>query len=249
MRSIEAVFISDLHLHPENVAIQERFNQFVHWARQHVQSVYILGDFFHVWPGDEALDAWSIPILEQLAQFTTSGIPVYFMPGNRDFLIGEHFIKASGVTLLEEPCVIRLHDEKILLMHGDAYCTNDKSHQWLRRLTRNRIFPKLFLKLPYAIRSRLVNSVRARSQANHSKPDSAFVIMPSVMIKHMQSLDVTTIIHGHIHKPGLSHYTNKGQYYRQYVLSDWDDIPSIVCYDETNGFYFVLNTGDEHGAP
>ncbi len=235
---IEAVFISDLHLHPQEKAILERFYRFIEWAASNTKVLYILGDFFHVWPGDDALDDWSLTIASRLSWLASQGVNIYFMHGNRDFLLGARFAKLASMTLLNEPTVIMLGNKKVLLMHGDRYCTKDKGHQWLRRLTRNAIFPALFLRLPYKFRVNLVNKVRQHSQTNRHKPAIYMDIVTSVMLEHMQQMQVQILVHGHIHKPGLTMHEHKGISYQQFVLSDWDDNPLLMCYDRPNGFYF-----------
>jgi len=235
---IDAVFISDLHLHPNEDLITDRFDRFIKWAANNTRTLYILGDFFHVWPGDDALDSWSETIASQLAGLVKQGIPVYFMHGNRDFLLGKRFAQLAGFTLLTEPTIITLGKDKILLMHGDRYCTDDKGHQWLRRLTRNWLFPRIFLLFPYKTRAKLVHTIRNRSQINRGKPAYQFDIVPSTMLKHMKQLNVETLIHGHTHKPGLTIHELEGIKYRQFVLSDWDDNPLLMCYDRPNGLYF-----------
>lgn len=235
---IEAVFISDLHLHPNEIAITERFNRFIQWAASNTQTVYILGDFFHVWPGDDALDVWSNAIADQLAWLGSQGVKVYFMPGNRDFLLGDDFAKRACILPLTEPTTITLGSDRVLLVHGDRYCTRDKGHQWLRYLTRNKIFPRIFMRLPFELRKRLVDKVRESSQANRSKPESQMEIVASTMLEHMQQSHVAIVVHGHIHKPGVTTHDDRGVTYRQYVLSDWDDNPRILCYDKPDGFYF-----------
>ena len=160
------------------------------------------------------------------------------MHGNRDFLLGERFTTLSSLTLLKEPTVITLGDKRVLLVHGDRYCTKDKAHQWLRRLTRNSIFTTLFLRLPYKIRANLVNQVREQSQANRDKPASYMDVVALPMLKHMQQMQVRVLVHGHTHKPGLTQHEYQGESYLQFVLSDWDDNPLLMCYDDPNGFYF-----------
>ena len=241
---IEAVFISDLHLHPHEMDITERFNSFIQWAKRHTKCVYILGDFFHAWPGDDALDPWSEEIAKQLSLLASQGVKLYFMPGNRDFLLGERFATLASMTILKEPAVITLGGTNIALVHGDRYCTKDRGHQWLRRLTRNSIFPFLFMRLPYHVRYKLANEVRQRSQNNQSKSVESMDIVTPVMLKHMQQLQVNVLVHGHIHKPGLTTHRHEGEDYHQYVLSDWDDNPLIMCYDSPNGFYFVRLSGE-----
>lgn len=235
---IDAVFISDLHLHPNEKLIVKRFTQFVRWAADNTAAVYILGDFFHVWPGDEALDSWSTMIAEQLAWLKQEGVVVYFMPGNRDFLLGPLFMEKAGVIELKEPAVIELDHIRVLLVHGDRYCTLDKGHMWLRRLTRNRLFSSLFLQLPYALRARLVSTVRNTSQNNRYKTAENMDVVPESMLSHMTQLNVFTVIHGHTHKPGLVIHQSQNQSYYQYVLSDWDDNPQVLCYHKSTGFYF-----------
>ncbi|AHE67099.1 UDP-2,3-diacylglucosamine diphosphatase [Legionella oakridgensis] len=242
---IAAVFISDLHLHPEEKQITKRFFDFVKWAAKNSRAVYILGDFFHVWPGDDALDAWSISIAEQLAWLASQGVSIYFMHGNRDFLLGQRFAQLANIRLLEEPAVIKLGVERVLLVHGDRYCTKDVRHQWLRRLTRNRIFPKLFLRIPFKIRNKFVNKVRAYSQSGRQLPSWQFEVVSDSMLEHMKQLNVKVVIHGHIHKPGLNIHEYQGKSYSQFVLSDWDDKPVLVCYDNSNGFYFDLIAEEE----
>lgn len=251
----DAVFISDLHLHPNESLIKERFERFIVWASTNTRSVYILGDFFHVWAGDDGLDSWSAGIADQLAWLAGFGVTIYFMVGNRDFLLGEQFAQRAKMKLLSEPTVIHVNKQPVLLVHGDRYCTLDKGHQWLRRITRNAIFSKLFLQLPQKLRTKIVHGVRQKSQNSRAKPMSTMDIVPEVMIAHMQECNVTTVIHGHIHKPQHRLYPNVpgsksrclsagfsdnvvAPSYQQYVLSDWDDNPLLLCYNEPLGFYF-----------
>ncbi|MGM9454172.1 UDP-2,3-diacylglucosamine diphosphatase [Legionella bozemanae] len=236
---IDVVFISDLHLHPEDQAIQERFNHFLEWARVSVKNIYILGDFFHAWAGDDALDDWSREIAYQLSSLKKQGINLFYMHGNRDFLLGKAFAHLAGWTILSEPTVIQLGPEKILLVHGDRYCAKDLAHQRFRLLTRNRIFTTLFLSLPLKYRERLVNQIRYRSQINTNKSMEEMDVVPEEIMKHMSYYQVTQLIHGHTHKPGITSYQNNEQNLKRYVLSDWDDKPQVLCYHNTKGLYFA----------
>ncbi|MFC3907629.1 UDP-2,3-diacylglucosamine diphosphatase [Legionella dresdenensis] len=235
---LEAVFISDLHLHPLDEAITERFNQFIDWALINTRSVYILGDFFHAWAGDDSVTPWSQAIAVQLAKLSNNGINLYFMHGNRDFLLGSDFAQLAGMTILQEPAIIKLGTEQVLLVHGDRYCINDKAHQRFRRLTRNRWFVEHFLRLPLFVRNRLVAGVRQISRTKHYKNNAVFDVVPEAMRSHMTSLKLHNLIHGHTHKPGVKDYTWDSLQYKQYVLSDWDDMPRVLCYDNTKGFYY-----------
>lgn len=232
---IDAVFISDLHLHPQDSDIQARFDAFILWAKKSIKALYILGDFFHAWPGDDSINDWSRAIAKQLHDLSVQGISIFYMHGNRDFLLGSTFAKLAGWTILVEPTVILLGKQKVLLAHGDRYCIHDKAHQRFRILTRNRLFTTLFLMLPLKYRDRLVNKVREFSQENQYKSEQQMDVVASAVIKHMLHYKVDTLIHGHTHKPGLTSYNHSGSELKRYVLSDWDDKPTVLCYYYTKG--------------
>lgn len=233
---IDAVFIADLHLHPKSDELSKKFYFFCDWAKENTKAVYILGDFFHVWAGDDLIDAWSLRIAQKLQEVAASGVKLYFMPGNRDFLIGKKFVKLAKLTLLKDPTVVTLHKNSIMLAHGDKYCTNDRSHQLLRFITRNSIFYRLFMLCSGKIRRKIVARVRIRSQTNNKSQQKLTIVLKS-MLKDMRDFKTNTLIHGHIHKPGINVHDYKGKKYKQYVVSDWDDNPTMVCYDSTVGIY------------
>jgi len=235
----KVVFISDLHLHPAEQNIQDRFNIFIEWAKQSATQLYILGDFFHAWIGDDGLDEWSLTIANQIRSLVDKGIPVFYMHGNRDFLIGKKFSRLAGWKLLTEPTLLELGSEKVLLAHGDAYCTKDKDHQRFRILTRNRIFCSLFVCLPLKLRKKLVDQVRQHSMSNTSKTLEQMDVVAETVIKVMKDHKINTLIHGHTHKSGLTNYELNGVKLQRYVLSDWDDNPQILCYDNTMGLHFT----------
>lgn len=236
---IDAVFISDLHLHPKDVKIKARFDAFLCWTKKvQVKKIYILGDFFHAWAGDDSVDNWSSAIAGQLNALAQQGIKLFYMHGNRDFLLGSQFAQLAGWTILPEPTIIELDNNKILLVHGDSYCIKDTSHQLFRLLTRNRLFAWLFLHLPLHYRMNLVDKVRQISKKGHKKRIVQMDVVADAVIKHMQSHNVTTLIHGHTHKPGLTTYSKIETGLKRYVLSDWDDNPLLLCYDYSKGLYF-----------
>lgn len=236
---IDAVFISDLHLHPEDEGILNRFNEFLLWAQDSVKNIYILGDFFHAWAGDDSLNDWSRSIALKLSSLKQQGISLYYMHGNRDFLLGKTFAKLAGWQVLAEPTVITLGEERVLLSHGDRYCTKDISHQRFRILTRNRLFTQLFLCLPLSFREKLVNKVRNISLNDTTKSMEEMDVVAEAVIQHMKSYRVFTLIHGHTHRPGLTEYDSEARTLQRYVLSDWDDTPKFLCYDRTKGIYFA----------
>lgn len=238
VKAWDLAFISDLHLHPQDTAITERFNQFIDWAANHVSTLYILGDFFHAWPGDDGLDEWSDQIAHRLQWLSQQQVRIYFMAGNRDFLLGKRFARHAELTLLSEPTLIQLGEQRVLLAHGDRYCLDDRAHQRFRKLTRNRLFIWLFLQIPINLRKRLVSSVRAHSQSNKTKTYAQMDVVPDAFLKEMASYGADTLIHGHTHKPALRIYEYNGVKRNQYVLSDWDQSPQILCYNETKGFEY-----------
>lgn len=237
---IEAVFISDLHLHPQYHAIQERFNAFIQWVTTaQVQKIYILGDMFHAWPGDDSIDAWSSKIAKQVAALAENGVSVFYMHGNRDFLVGPAFATLANMTLLKEPHILTLGGKQVLCTHGDRYCIKDKAHQRFRKLTRNAWFPKLFLTFPLRFRHRIVRTVRQHSQTNTRKSAEIMDTVVSEILSHLHQSKAHIVVHGHTHKPGMTvHQTATGSH-SIYVLSDWDDNPQILCYDNAIGFYFT----------
>lgn len=236
---IDAVFISDIHLHPNDDHINQRFNSFLEWAiANQVHSIYILGDFFHVWSGDDLMDEWSKEIAYKIASLTDHNIKVYYLHGNRDFLIGEQFCRLAKMTLLPDPHVICFEEQPILITHGDQYCTKDKGHQFLRQLTRNRWFAPLFLSIPKKIRKKIVTGFRRQRAGAKGKPLSQLEIVKDVMIQDMKKHNCQIIIHGHIHQAGLTKHQEKSGLYQQYVLSDWDDTPSYLCYYKSKGIFF-----------
>jgi UDP-2,3-diacylglucosamine hydrolase len=233
---LDAAFISDLHLHPNESLINARFDAFIDWAAANTQNLYILGDFFHAWPGDDGIDPWSLAIAKRLF-WLSQRINIYYLHGNRDFLLGQKFARAAGMTIYTDPTIIHL-DEPVMLTHGDRYCIKDKAHQRFRRVTRNRYFQKFFLSLPFLFRKRIVLKVRERSQINKKTEEEMDVVLEA-MLEHMNKQQVKTIIHGHTHKPALiNHLYNEGNY-SQFILSDWDNKPNILIYDKLTGFKFI----------
>jgi UDP-2,3-diacylglucosamine hydrolase len=237
---IQAVFISDLHLSPDEPEITRRFLAWAERVSTRTKTVYILGDFFHAWAGDDTDEPWLKPILEALLGLSKQGISVYFMPGNRDFLLGAHWARLAGMQMLTEPALITLGEQRVMLVHGDRYCTEDKAHQWFRCLTRNPLFIHLFLSMPRRWREDVVARVRRRSQAHQSMDFSKMDVVTSVLVRHAKRHQADVVIHGHTHKPTKQTHDDQGFVFQHIILSDWEDKPPILCYDRSKGFYFDL---------
>jgi UDP-2,3-diacylglucosamine hydrolase len=237
----EAVFISDLHLHPDQDAITERFIQFLDWATTNTQSVYILGDFFHVWVGDDLMTEFELNIAKRLKQLANLGIKLYFMPGNRDFLLGDGFLKLAKMQYLDDPSVVCLKGMRVFLTHGDAYCLHDKAHQLLRKISRPKLLKNTFLAFPKTIRAGIVNKIRNLSQNKKSLKMTnplKYQLVKSKLFTDMKQLNLTTTIYGHIHLPGAHQSLWNNLLMQEYVLSDWDSEPQMICYKVSKGFYF-----------
>ena len=230
------VFISDLHLSKEDENLNKQFDKFIQDIAPDYQYVYILGDFFNTWVGDDNLDKWSRSVALKLASLAKKGIKIKLMHGNRDFLLGDDFCKLANCELISDPYLLKIEQMNILLSHGDDLCTLDKQHQRFRKLTRSNWFKKLFLKTPLRLRLWLANKVRRNSQKTQKAPKVVDVVRDSVT-RRMLSYGVKTMIHGHTHKPQIQYYTDNNTLLLRIVLSDWDDNTRYLCYDLTNGFY------------
>ncbi|MGB7288476.1 MAG: UDP-2,3-diacylglucosamine diphosphatase, partial [Candidatus Macondimonas sp.] len=159
------LLFSDIHLSPARPAIQDALIDLLAGPARQAAAVYILGDLFEYWVGDDAAPAEFEPVLEALKSLSGSGVPVFFQRGNRDFLIGAGFARRTGVTVLDDPTVIHLQGHRVVLTHGDLLCTADIGYQRYRRVVRNRVLQQLFLALPLHRRRQLAARLRERTQA------------------------------------------------------------------------------------
>ena len=236
---IEAAFISDLHLHPKDAELYQRFQCFLEWAKHQTQAVYILGDFFHVYAGDDLMDTFHHQVANDLKQLSLAGVDVFLMSGNRDFLLAETFASTAGLTLIPDSSVICLTGIRIYLTHGDKYCLHDWPHQCLRLLTRPKLCRLALLNLSKKWRLKLVQEVRSYSQQK-TKPTNArrFQISTSALYQDMRKWMVHTVIYGHVHQQAIYEEQFKLLPYQRYVLADWDHLPQILCYTQARGLFF-----------
>lgn len=213
------VFISDLHLSEAEPEITQGFLQFLEERLGDASSLYILGDFFELWVGDDHESEVSQRILEALRELP---IPIYLMHGNRDFLLGERFCQAVGATLLPDPSVITINGEKVLLLHGDSLCTEDVEYMKVRGLLRSEAFQQDFLSKPIPERIAFAEGARQQSQA-HTRETAADImdVTPSEVVKVMEQAGVHTLIHGHTHRPAVHDVALEGVQGKRFVLGDW----------------------------
>ncbi len=219
MISHATLFISDLHLSTDRPDLTDCFLRFLQHQAANCQALYILGDLFDMWLGDDLLEPYHQTIINALAH-TSKTTPIYFMHGNRDFLIDKEFANACNMTLLPEPSVIDLYGKPTLLLHGDSLCVDDKAHLRFRRITRNRILRKVYFKLPVAWRRTLAHKIRQKSIANNRRAGIR-PLTASEIPRIMQQYHVSQLIHGHTHIPGIHLFKLENQWVCRHILSDW----------------------------
>jgi UDP-2,3-diacylglucosamine hydrolase len=213
------LFISDLHLSPADPATAEAFLRFLQHTARNADALYILGDLFEYWLGDDQLDEpFYGQIAAELAALSRSGVAVYFMPGNRDFLPGKRFAQAAALSLLPDPSVVEIGQQRLLLAHGDAFCTDDVGYQRYRKLARNRLVQWIWLNLPRRIRNREAEKLRNKSKAmNQRKSQMIMDVNESAIAAAFRKYNTQVLIHGHTHKAAIHTYPSA----TRYVLPDW----------------------------
>jgi UDP-2,3-diacylglucosamine hydrolase len=218
------LFVSDLHLEPTRPAITTLFLDFLEQRARRAEALYILGDLFEVWIGDDddAKPGWAVATA--LRALIDQGIPVYFLHGNRDFLLGNRFAAASGILLLPESVVIELAGERVLLLHGDTLCTDDVEYQAFRAQVRDPAWQARTLALPLAQRRMLAGRLRETSQsATRQKAADITDVNPTAVDQALRAHGVRHLIHGHTHRPALHDWMFDGQPARRAVLGDWQE--------------------------
>ncbi|HEY0963331.1 MAG TPA: UDP-2,3-diacylglucosamine diphosphatase [Pseudomonadales bacterium] len=222
------LLISDLHLDPERPGLTRAFFHFLERAARgalaHSSSpagaLYILGDFFNVWIGDDDDAALCGDVAHALKQLADAGTAVYLMHGNRDFLIGERWAQACGAKLIHEPYVLQNGNARFLLMHGDALCTRDTDYMAFRAMVRDPAWQQAFLARPLGERRAFAEQARARSKTMSSnKPDDIMDVTPSEVDRVLGEHEMTMLIHGHTHRPAVHDLSGARQ---RIVLGDWD---------------------------
>ncbi len=217
------LLISDLHLQEDRPDITRAFLSFLHDRASAAKALYILGDFFEVWVGDDAISPFQQRIADALLQLSRAGTRIFLMHGNRDFLLGRTFCQAAGCTLLPDPSIVQLNNEPVLLMHGDSLCTQDVAYMRMRRWLRHPLSLWLLTHLPLATRHKLARKLRKESQTQtRQKAAQITDVTPVEVVNVMQQQAVRTLIHGHTHRPA-EHLVKIGQVTgKRIVLGDWD---------------------------
>lgn len=221
-------FISDLHLERIESPITNIFTAFLDDLNQN-DSLYILGDLFESWIGDDNVSELSQYISDRLLMLSDRDISVAIMHGNRDFLIGEDFCKASSIELINDPRIIEIDTKKVMLTHGDELCTDDSEYQAFRSVVRNPLWQKDFLNFPISKREKIAGE--AKDASKDSKENKAMEIMDvntDAVLKAFNDQNIEIMIHGHTHRPNIHKVSNEGKNLTRYVLGDWSKNSAII---------------------
>lgn len=217
------LFISDLHLEESRPDITGAFLGFLEKRAMGVESLYILGDLFEAWIGDDENTPLQQQIAEALEDVRGSGTRIFLMHGNRDFLMGNDYCSRFDGTLLEDPAVIDLYGTPTLLMHGDSLCTADVEYQKFRARMRNPQMQKMMLARPLVERQQMARQLREMSMAkNQGKAEYIMDVTPEEVVKEMEAHGIQRLIHGHTHRPAIHELTANGSPAKRIVLGDWD---------------------------
>lgn len=218
-----SLFVSDLHLSEERPEANERFIAFVEDTAREAAALYVLGDLFEYWIGDDDLgEPFNAVMAGFFASLVQGGVPVFLMHGNRDFLMGERFCRATGAQLLADPAVVDLGGVKTLLMHGDTLCTDDLDYQGWRRTARSPEWQREFLSQPLEARRRTVGALRDKSrEVIQAKPTEIMDVNDEAVHKAFRRHGVTRLVHGHTHRPGHHGLDVDGRRCERWVLPDW----------------------------
>jgi UDP-2,3-diacylglucosamine hydrolase len=229
---VAALFISDLHIDASRPAITDQFLGFLAAEAVRADALYILGDLFESWVGDDAADSSQAAAIEGIHALTSRGVPCFVMHGNRDFLLSEQFCRMSGAQLLPDPLVVTLYGEPVLVMHGDALCTDDRAYQRLRATVREPAWQRQFLALPIASRRALAGAARAGSQAHTAAVEYAITdVNAGSVAAALRGAGTATLLHGHTHRPAIHALQVDGRPCTRIVLGDWYDQGSLLRWD------------------
>jgi UDP-2,3-diacylglucosamine hydrolase len=226
---VTTLFISDLHIDENTPAISQQFLTVLRGEAREAEALYILGDLFESWVGDDAADTRQLAAIDGLKTLTDSGVPCFVMHGNRDFLLGSRFCAMSGARLLPDPVIISLYGEQVLVMHGDALCTDDRAYQRLRATVRDPDWQRQFLALSIKSRRSLAGAARVGSQAHTAGLEYTITDVNALSVAiAMRDAGTPTLLHGHTHRPAIHPLTVNGRACTRIVLGDWHHQGSIL---------------------
>ncbi len=226
------LFISDLHIDAGRPDITAQLIEFLTTEARTAEALYILGDLFESWVGDDAPDFGQAQALDAMRSLTGAGVPCFVMHGNRDFLLGAAFCSRTGARLLPDPLIVTLYGEAVLVMHGDALCTDDRAYQRLRATVRDADWQRRFLGLSVAQRRALAGAARSGSQAHTASIAYTIAdVNTESVAAAMRAAGTTTLLHGHTHRPGIHAFSVDGRACTRIVLGDWYTQGSVLRWD------------------
>ena len=230
---MHALVVSDLHIDAGHPAIGARFIEFLDGDARAASALYILGDLFEAWIGDDDDDAHRAAVLDALRRLTDAGVSLYVMAGNRDFLYGPAFEQRTGAVLLPDPCLVTRFGQRVLFTHGDALCTDDLPYQRLRAMVRDTTWQRRFLALPRSARALMAGAARAGSQ-NHTKRQAAMLmdVNADAVVNVFREAGVDALLHGHTHRPNRHDVVVDGRACVRWVTGDWNAEPIIARWDD-----------------
>ena len=225
------LFISDLHLDETRPQIVDLFTRFLANEARAADALYILGDLFESWIGDDDDAPLAMRVAHALRSLRDGGVPVYLMHGNRDFLLGAEYAKRAGIELLADPTIVELEGERTLLMHGDTLCTDDVEYQKFRGLVRNPAWQQQFLAKSLAERRAFAAQARGESSKQTAMKAAAIMdVNQGAVESSMRAHDVRRLIHGHTHRPDTHRFDLDGQIAERIVLGDWYEQSSVLTW-------------------
>jgi len=224
------LFVADLHLDPARPEMIKRFEEFCAGPARAAQAVYILGDLFEVWIGDDDDDPQVARVLDAVAALVhAAGIPAWFMVGNRDFLVGDRFHEYTGLQPLPDEQLIDLFGRRALLCHGDTLCTDDVDYQRFRAMVRDPAWRREFLERPLAERRHVAENLRLDSgEAMADKSADAMDVNEAAVVDALRRHRADCLIHGHTHRPGMHTHHVDGRSVERWVLGDWYESASML---------------------
>lgn len=226
---MKTLFLSDLHLSESTVLNNQRFKAFLSGPARHADNIYILGDLFDFWVGDDDIRPFATDIINALKALTQSGVDCHFVRGNRDFLVGKRFARRTGVQILSEMTTIEHAELQILVGHGDLLCTDDVRYLEFRRKVDQKWLQWVFNRLPFSWRVNIAKNVQGKTR--NDKASKSFDIMDvneQEVIRVMEEHHVSLMIHGHTHRPNTHQVQLNNGVGKRIVLSDWDHSPSYL---------------------
>lgn len=232
-------FIADLHLSENQPHLTQLFCDFMQQLAPQAEALYILGDLFDFWIGDDEKSPLIELVQQHISQLTQQGIACYFQHGNRDFLIGERFAKSCAIQLLPTYQVIDLYGEKVLLCHGDTLCVDDVAYQRYRQKVQQKWRQWLFLHLPLKVRLNIAEKIRAKSKADKKQKAAEIMdVNADFVLQTFRQFELQTMIHGHTHRQNIHQIA---PHFRRVVLGDWGEKYSVLEVNEQGQYRFLLS--------